>query len=103
MLLETKIVKDDGYQKQQGQTPETRVILGQSILTFVAETLIVWTETNGTDMALSFQEADGCAVIWWGTFVVLTFASSSLIGSTRDFVSHVQQQLIALGPGESRA
>jgi hypothetical protein len=25
MLLETKIVKDDGYQKQQGQTPDTRV------------------------------------------------------------------------------
>jgi protein phosphatase-4 regulatory subunit 3 len=26
MLLETKIVKDDGYQKQQGQTPDTRVL-----------------------------------------------------------------------------
>ena len=45
MLLETRIVKDDGYQKQQ-------------------DTLIVWTEQSGTDMALSFQEADGCAVIW---------------------------------------
>jgi protein phosphatase 4 regulatory subunit 3 len=45
MLLETKIQKDDGYQKQQ-------------------DTLIVWTESNGTDMALSFQEAEGCAVIW---------------------------------------
>ncbi|KPI42987.1 uncharacterized protein AB675_2210 [Cyphellophora attinorum] len=55
MLLETKIQKDDGYQKQQ-------------------DTLIVWTESNGTDMALSFQEADGCAVIW-------------------DFVHQVQQQL----------
>jgi hypothetical protein len=29
-----------------------------------SETLIVWTESNGTDMALSFQEAEGCAVIW---------------------------------------
>ncbi|OLN88175.1 hypothetical protein CCHL11_00500 [Colletotrichum chlorophyti] len=30
-----------------------------------AETLIVWTEpSNGIDMALSFQEADGCALIW---------------------------------------
>lgn len=29
------------------------------------DTLIVWTETNGTDMALSFQEADGCAAIWF--------------------------------------
>ena len=35
-LLETRITKDDGYQKQQ-------------------DTLIVWTETNGVDMALSFQ------------------------------------------------
>ena len=28
------------------------------------DTLIVWTESNGTDMALSFQEAEGCAAIW---------------------------------------
>ena len=28
------------------------------------ETLIVWTESNSTDMALSFQEAEGCAAIW---------------------------------------
>ncbi|KAI5356779.1 putative PH-like domain superfamily protein [Septoria linicola] len=45
VLLETRIAKDDGYQKQQ-------------------ETLIVWTESSGVDMALSFQEADGCAQIW---------------------------------------
>ncbi|KAI9696439.1 MAG: Platinum sensitivity protein [Candelina mexicana] len=64
MLLETRITKDDGYQKQQ-------------------DTLIVWTESNGTDMALSFQEAEGCAAIW-------------------EFVSHVQQQLIALsGPDDA--
>ncbi|KAF2106930.1 component of IIS longevity pathway SMK-1-domain-containing protein [Lophiotrema nucula] len=44
-LLETKISKDDGYQKQQ-------------------DTLIVWTESNGTDMALSFQEPEGCGAIW---------------------------------------
>ncbi|KAF1972828.1 DUF625-domain-containing protein [Bimuria novae-zelandiae CBS 107.79] len=44
-LLETKISKDDGYQKQQ-------------------DTLIVWTEQNGTDMALSFQEPEGCGSIW---------------------------------------
>ncbi|KAK5444381.1 Platinum sensitivity protein [Exophiala xenobiotica] len=58
MLLETKIVKEDGYQKQQ-------------------DTLIVWTETNGPDMALSFQEAEGCAVIW-------------------EFVHQVQQQLLSM-------
>ena len=28
------------------------------------DTLIVWTEQNGADMALSFQEAEGCAAIW---------------------------------------
>ncbi|KAJ6155720.1 hypothetical protein N7470_006286 [Penicillium chermesinum] len=60
VLLKTQISKDDGYQKQQ-------------------ETLIVWTERNGTDMALSFQEADGCAVIW-------------------DFVNSAQQQLLSLAP-----
>ncbi|KAJ9137228.1 Component of IIS longevity pathway SMK-1-domain-containing protein [Pleurostoma richardsiae] len=46
LLLETRICKEDGFQKQQ-------------------ETLIVWTEpSNGVDMALSFQEAEGCALIW---------------------------------------
>jgi hypothetical protein len=45
LLLETRIVKDDGFQKQQ-------------------DTLIVWTD-NGVDMALSFQEAEGCALIWF--------------------------------------
>ncbi|KAH6625636.1 component of IIS longevity pathway SMK-1-domain-containing protein [Boeremia exigua] len=54
-LLETRISKDDGYQKQQ-------------------DTLIVWTEQNGTDMALSFQEPEGCANIW-------------------DFVNEVQSRL----------
>ncbi|KAJ1331471.1 protein phosphatase 4 regulatory subunit 3 [Microdochium nivale] len=46
VLLETRICKEDGFHKQQ-------------------ETLIVWTEpSNGIDMALSFQEAEGCALIW---------------------------------------
>ncbi|KAF2804018.1 DUF625-domain-containing protein [Mytilinidion resinicola] len=62
-LLETKISKDDGYQKQQ-------------------DTLIVWTEQNGTDMALSFQEAEGCAAIW-------------------EFVSEIQHRLQQLaGPDD---
>lgn len=30
-----------------------------------ADTLIVWTEPNGIDMALSFQEAEGCGAIWY--------------------------------------
>lgn len=62
VLLETRITKDDGYQKQQ-------------------DTLIVWTESNGVDMALSFQEAEGCASIW-------------------EFVSEVQTRLAALAPDD---
>ncbi|PSN74135.1 DUF625-domain-containing protein [Corynespora cassiicola Philippines] len=61
-LLETRISKDDGYQKQQ-------------------DTLIVWTEQNGTDMALSFQEPEGCASIW-------------------DFVNDVQSRLQTLAPDD---
>ncbi|GAB7360195.1 hypothetical protein MBLNU230_g7956t1 [Neophaeotheca triangularis] len=61
-LLETRINKDDGYQKQQ-------------------DTLIVWTEANGVDMALSFQEAEGCSAIW-------------------EFVSDIQTRLNALAPDD---
>lgn len=64
LLLESRVSKDDGYQKQQ-------------------DTLIVWTESTGTDMALSFQEAEGCAAIW-------------------EFVSQVQQHLMAVaGPDDA--
>ncbi|KAK9761065.1 Platinum sensitivity protein, partial [Basidiobolus ranarum] len=45
VLLNSKVVKGDIYQKQQ-------------------ETLIVWTEPDGRDLALSFQEAEGCAEVW---------------------------------------
>lgn len=64
ILLDTKIVKADGFQKQQG-------ILDQRMVTTFhtngssPETLIVWTEPdNEMDMALSFQEAEGCAAVW---------------------------------------
>ncbi|KAL3480428.1 component of IIS longevity pathway SMK-1-domain-containing protein [Aspergillus californicus] len=62
VLLETRISKDGGYQKQQ-------------------DTLIVWTEPSQTDMALSFQEAEGCAVIW-------------------NFVTSVQQHLLTLAAAD---
>ncbi|KAL4870378.1 hypothetical protein BDV12DRAFT_195525 [Aspergillus spectabilis] len=57
VLLETRISKDGGYQKQQ-------------------DTLIVWTEPNQTDMALSFQEAEG------------------------NFVNSVQQHLLTLAAAD---
>jgi protein phosphatase-4 regulatory subunit 3 len=59
MLLETKISKEDGYQKQQGRWMHAREEGAN-----MADTLIVWTDQNVTDMALSFQEAEGCAAIW---------------------------------------
>ena len=63
LLLETKITKDDGYQKQQGERAwrQRRVCMVAHV---DADTLIVWTESSGIDMALSFQEAEGCATIW---------------------------------------
>ncbi|RIA89944.1 component of IIS longevity pathway SMK-1-domain-containing protein [Glomus cerebriforme] len=44
ILLESRVSRDIDYQKQQ-------------------DTLIVWTEPNGSDLALSFQEAEGCTDI----------------------------------------
>uniref|UniRef100_A0A2C9JIX6 Uncharacterized protein n=1 Tax=Biomphalaria glabrata TaxID=6526 RepID=A0A2C9JIX6_BIOGL len=45
ILLESKIQQDTAYQKQQ-------------------ETLIVWSEADNYDLALSFQEKAGCDEIW---------------------------------------
>lgn len=44
-LLRSPVVKDDVYQRQQ-------------------DTLVVWTEPDGTDLALSFQEPEGCNEVW---------------------------------------
>ncbi|KAI0447710.1 component of IIS longevity pathway SMK-1-domain-containing protein [Xylaria telfairii] len=52
ILLKTRICKEDGFHKQQ-------------------ETLIVWTEpTNGVDMALSFQEAEGNSLIVYSSSTI---------------------------------
>ena len=45
LLLESRILADTAYQKQQG-------------------TLIVWSEGENYDLALSFQEKAGCDEIW---------------------------------------
>ncbi|CAK7236548.1 Platinum sensitivity protein [Sporothrix bragantina] len=56
LLLDTRISHEDGFQRQQGKWHNA---LPDS------HTLIVWTEPTTTlDMALSFQEADGCLLIW---------------------------------------
>ena len=44
-LLESKVLPDRVYQKQE-------------------ETLIVWTENESMDLALSFQEKSGCNDLW---------------------------------------
>jgi protein phosphatase 4 regulatory subunit 3 len=42
-----------------------KLSLQNSLLTLATDTLIVWQEPgSGIDMALSFQEAEGCALIW---------------------------------------
>lgn len=83
--------------------PLTYVIL-DCILTCPTDTLIVWTEpSNGVDMALSFQEGEGCAMIW-------SVLPSSLCANMlnrhltdmrrRKFVNNVQQTFqSAIGPG----
>lgn len=75
-------------------------ILFSPRLTSSSDTLIVWTEpSNSVDMALSFQEAEGCAVIW----LVLRLLLPRRRGANewnRKFVHNVQQQLLAIaGPG----
>ncbi len=45
LLLESRILADTAYQKQQ-------------------DTLIVWSEGENYDLALSFQERAGCEEIW---------------------------------------
>ncbi|KAG6910155.1 hypothetical protein DXG01_012914 [Tephrocybe rancida] len=45
IILSTVIRSSDVYQRQQ-------------------DTLIVWTEPDGVDYALSFQDPDGCAEVW---------------------------------------
>jgi len=52
--------------------------MGLSQLVSVPETLIVWTEPDGVDYALSFQEAEGCSEVW-------------------NFIAEVQQHMKASG------
>lgn len=63
-LLETRICKEDSFQKQQGASARSCEMRAEADVTCV-DTLIVWTETTtSVDMALSFQESEGCAAIW---------------------------------------
>ncbi|XWW93859.1 hypothetical protein V2A60_001798 [Cordyceps javanica] len=86
LLLETKIQKEDGFQKQQ-------------------ETLIVWQEPgSGVDMALSFQEAEGCAMIWrFVNNVQQTFHNSLAAADdalSDDLTVDIHQHSVNLPPAE---
>ncbi|KAI0774738.1 DUF625-domain-containing protein [Trametes elegans] len=70
IILTTTIRANDVYQRQQ-------------------ETLIVWTEPDGVDYALSFQDPEGCGEVWhfieevqrhMNTSEDMTLTSSPLIG-----------------------
>ncbi|KAG5648782.1 hypothetical protein DXG03_000131 [Asterophora parasitica] len=67
IILSTVIRSTDVYQRQQG----SRSVVLRRFHTFpntssdcYPETLIVWTEPDGVDYALSFQDPDGCAEVW---------------------------------------
>lgn len=58
LLLSCRVEKEDIYARQQGKpSPGIEADRG--------DTLIVWTEpTSNLDIALSFQDAEGCEDIW---------------------------------------
>ncbi|KAG0246886.1 Platinum sensitivity protein [Mortierella sp. GBA43] len=43
---------------------KSRIRVGEDLYQRQQSTLIVWSEANGEDLALSFQEAEGCGEIW---------------------------------------
>lgn len=69
ILLEVKIKKEDVYQKQQGWSLPGDELAGYAI-DDASDTLIVWTDNDGVDMALSFQEAEGCSAVWYEQFTL---------------------------------
>lgn len=66
IILSTAIRSNDVYQRQQGvlHPHEDLATYSSPILARPTESLIVWTEPNGADYALSFQDAEGCAEVW---------------------------------------
>ena len=62
VLLENAVLKDDVYQRQQGT--HTHAVDRGAHIAITIDTLIVWTELDGTDYALSFQDDKGCNEIW---------------------------------------
>lgn len=62
LLLNAQVSKDDVYTRQQGNL---QMIWGGKIDLTRTETLIVWTDqATQQDIALSFQDPEGCEDIW---------------------------------------
>lgn len=67
IILSTTIRSNDVYQRQQGNNKLTKSrgrYSQRSLASPFTDTLIVWTEPDGVDYALSFQEPEGCAEVW---------------------------------------
>lgn len=64
IILKTTIRSSDVYQCQQGRfallVHSGHVFMGSTY----PDTLIVWTEPDGVDYALSFQDPEGCMELW---------------------------------------
>lgn len=63
VILTTTIHANDVYQRQQGMLSSTGVPCGDN-MGRPTDTLIVWTEPDGIDYALSFQDPEGCLEVW---------------------------------------
>ncbi|NXI89166.1 P4R3B phosphatase, partial [Rhipidura dahli] len=61
LLLESKINPNTAYQKQQANLFQKQLF---SWFYLKQDTLIVWSEAENYDLALSFQEKAGCDEIW---------------------------------------
>jgi protein phosphatase 4 regulatory subunit 3 len=77
IILSTAIRSNDVYQRQQGECEELSTICSSVIVlssdslfsrsllnVYFLDTLIVWTEPDGVDYALSFQDPEGCSEVW---------------------------------------
>jgi protein phosphatase-4 regulatory subunit 3 len=95
VILRTVIRSNDVYQRQQGAFPFPFIYRISSSPYFfgsqpfslynvlmsvyvLLDTLIVWTEPDGVDYALSFQDPEGCSEVW-------------------NFITEVQQHMNSLG------
>lgn len=77
LLLESKIQPDTAYQKQQ-------------------DTLIVWSEGDNFDLALSFQEKAGCDEIW--EKICQVQGKDPSVDTTQDLVEESEDERFEDGP-----